>query len=161
MDREILFKGERFDNRGWIEGYFAQQKGKCYICTNPYQIMDGYSSKSGQHYGFGDFYEIDPGTICQYTGLNDKNGRKIFEGDIIQFEDTGEEGYEYKEAFDFTNKAKVVWNKGRFELDSFWNNNSGVMETMNDCPDEFYDMFEYYSEVIGNIFDNPELIGSD
>ena len=151
MEREILFKGKRKDNGKWIEGYY--QKRYDFFEDVQHLIFWDKSSTVWE------YAEVDPETVCQYTGLTDKNGRKIFEVYIIQFEETGEEGYEYKEAFDFTNKAKVVWNKGRFELDSFWSDNSGVMESMNDCPDEFYDMFEYYSEVISNIFDNPELIG--
>lgn len=90
--------------------------------------------------------------------VKNKNGTKIFEGDIVKFEDVGEEGYEYKEGFDYTNMAKVIWNKGRYELDSFFDDNSAVLDSMNECPDEFYAMFEHYSEVIGNIFDNPELL---
>lgn len=100
----------------------------------------------------------DSPTLCQCTGLKDKNGKLIWENDIIKFEDDGEEGYEYKEGFEFVNIAKVVWNKGRFELDKFMSDNSGVLDLMHNCPDDFYSMFEYYAEIIGNIFDNPELL---
>ena len=95
--------------------------------------------------------------LMQYTGLKDKNGREIYEGDILRFDDTGEEGYEYKEGIDFVNVATVVWKSGRFELDKFGNTNSAVVEEMNGCHEDFFLNFER-SEVIGNIHEHPSLL---
>lgn len=100
--------------------------------------------------------EVDPSTICQCTGLKDKNGKLIWENDIVSFEDTGEEGYEYKEGFDFVNKAKVEFAEGRWSLTDFVSDNSGVMDEMYDHA-EFMEFWQY-CEVIGNKFDNPELL---
>lgn len=95
--------------------------------------------------------------LMQYTGLKDKNGTEIYEGDIVKFEDVGEEGYEYKEGFDFTNYASIEFDNGRWELNNFLDNNSGILETMNSCHEDFITEFKSF-EVIGNIYENPELL---
>ena len=99
---------------------------------------------------------VSADTICQYTGLTDKNGNKIWENDIVQFEDTGEEGYEYKEGYDFVNRAMVEFAEARWSLTDFIDTNSAVVDEMYNHV-EFMDLWQY-CEVIGNIFDNPELL---
>lgn len=112
--REILFKAKRLDNGEWITGCYALMHGYHYIMPE-----DDYSI----------WYEVNPETICQYTGLTDKNGNKIWENDILKFE---------------WDKKKIV-DVIKYDPPMFTYSNSMRWNLQKD-------------EVIGNIFDNPELM---
>ena len=144
MGREILFKAKRKNWRElpkeewWIEGDLRQDRDleKAFVSGWSY-----YSSESGVERDPFE-YEIDPETICQYTGLTDKNGKRICENDIciihsISIDD--EDGY-------FT----IAWDEdgARFILDG------NLIVDFDNC-------YGYECEVIGNIFDNPELLKED
>ena len=155
--RQILFKAKRMDNEEWVEGSYAVIGDKHAIIKKELETYfssdNNYEKRSGS-----EVIQILPKTVCQYTELTDKKGKKIFEGDILEFDDVGEEGYEYKEGFDYKNRASVVFLKGRFELGNFMSTNSAVVEDMVCfCHEDFVSVFEE-NEVIGNIFDNPELL---
>ena len=128
--REILFRGKRYMDGQWVEGslFIDEKKDK-------HEILIGYVN-----YRVG--WEVDPETVGQYTGLNDKNGKKIFEGDIVLHPWNDQDKPEI-----FTIKFK----DGQFVA-------SPVKET-----EAFWDFmvggFSKEMEVIGNIHDNPELIG--
>ena len=120
--REILFRGKRTDGGEWVYGYIYQDGliGCNIFQTNPHLAA----------------YIVDPSTIGQYTGLTDKNGKKIFEGDIVLRHDK---------------KAEVRYQPSEFVL-VFPDNpypQCGLLTTS---------YLNEGIEVIGNIHDNPELL---
>ena len=74
MQERYLYRGKRIDNGEWVEGYFVQTVESSYIVV-PYK----HSTICGE----GSVIEVDPSTICQCTGLKDKNGNLIWENDIV------------------------------------------------------------------------------
>ena len=129
--REILFRGKWKNSGEWVYGnLFNPDKA-----DTPTQICIGtYIART--------CYEIDPETVGQYTGLTDRNGRKIFEGDIVVFADFFD---------DKIHRGEVYWCDSAFWFD--------CTETEGD--EGMYSL-AYISvnvlEVIGTIYDNPELL---
>lgn len=78
----IKFKAKRLDNNTWVEGYFYAECGNTYIIENRQE-----ESMLNRNIT----YEVDPSTVCQFTGLTDKNGTPIFEGDIVKYKDNNAE----------------------------------------------------------------------
>lgn len=96
--------------------------------------------------------------LMQYTGLKDKNSKEIFEGDIVKFEDCCEEGYEYKEGFEFDNIAEVVFENGRYILTNFIESDNSYYA--DDGIDEaLEEVLNGNCEVIGNIYEDKDLLG--
>lgn len=129
--REILFRGKRTDNDSWVEGLLF------YYYDSFYEEYRLHIQKAKPKVSF----EIDPNTICQYTGLVDRYNKKIFENDIVFW--TEPVGMGYREL-----KGKVVYKTQGFVIDCgkfVLTLSGGIIK-----PD-FY--------VIGNTYDNPELIG--
>lgn len=134
--REILFKAKRTDNGEWVEGYYLQDgvTGKVYIVQSGTCLNE--SEKVGEDGCLQFFaFEVDPSTICQYTGLRDKNGKKIWENDIIRC--GGNMMVSWRE-----DKASWILSKKGWLYNHFFG------ESVE--PEDV--------EVIGNIFDNQELL---
>lgn len=132
--RDIKFRGKELDTDRWIYGDLLQPTTLCAI----YEISD-YNSVDGSR------YDIDPETIGQYTGLRDANGVEIYEGDIVQ-------DYFHEK------KAKIIYMKSAFWLDYIsdfrqYRTNHSRYQLISDYATKTV------FEVIGNIYDNPELLG--
>lgn len=80
--RQIKFKAKRLDNNTWVEGYFYAECGNTYIIED--RQSESMLNRNGAH-------QVDPSTVCQFTGLKDKNGTPIYEGDIVTYKDNNAE----------------------------------------------------------------------
>ena len=132
--REILFKAKRKDNGKWVEGYY--QKRYDILGNEEHLIFHADSYKVWE------YAEVDPVTLCQFTELYDKNGKKIWENDICDRKE------KYPEI--------VKMNHGDWTLD--YSYLFGKEEGYNYCNLGFYVEERKCVETIGNIFDNPELL---
>lgn len=146
MDR-YLYKAKRLDNGEWVVGTLLHKSSSFSIECDEYYIFDGIETSSKD-----DMDLVDPSTICQCTGLKDKNGKLIWENDILH---NG-------------NYFIVKWNAPCARFDIVLNNSHnipiGKWEPMI-CDWKTNDFKEYRKsvdyEVIGNIFDNKELLESE
>lgn len=151
MNREILFRGKRIDNGEWCIGcVMFHDNDKATIFR--------------QHPGHGglDGIEVDPSTVCQYTGLTDKNGRKIWENDVVKFHGNDKDlvkivfgEFVVIETETFRGIDKVVgWHYEVLPTDEL-----SKIEPFN-ClmPINKYYVEILDAEVVGNIFDNSELL---
>ena len=142
--REILFRGKRIDNGEWVEGAFLNDRdGAFYICPAVSDISYG---DGGNRRRIGCWYKVDPSTVGQYTGLKDKNGKRIFEWDIVS-----QNWYDYDEPRD-DSFGKVEFCEYDCSFSVMDVNKDGFMP-LGRCGSYHWEV-----EAIGNIHDNPELL---
>lgn len=132
--REIVFRGKRIDTGEWVYGNLIQWRDGGVTILLEKDGIDGHLE-----------YDVDPDTVGQYTGLKDRNGKKIYEGDIVKtplldpiFGDV------LSDAFD---NVAISFHNGSFVV-AYYNVRHKIY--LQDLYDEI--------EVIGNIHDNPELL---
>ena len=136
--REIIFRGKRLDNGEWVYGSLFVGFKKSYICPEAIAMynFDGALCLGG-------FVEVSPESVGQYTGLKDKHGKMIWEGDIL--------GSRYDNLYPDDVAIEVVK----------WFRNGWYIQQENNLPDA---LCEYgvlpYSEVIGNVHDNKSLLNN-
>lgn len=119
--REIIFRGKRLNDGEWVEGNFV--KG----CIDDFAYIVEFGNKDLCR----NYVEVIPETVGQYTGFDDKNGKKVFEGDIL--------------------KAEIWWEQGG----CYPHTETRFIEAT--FPNMYKNHFEKF-EVVGNIYDNPELL---
>ncbi len=142
--RNLKFRGKT-ENNIWKYGSLLKD--------NPQKIYYIVDNEDGTG------REVLEKTIGQYTGLKDKNGKEIYEGDIVEFKDVGEEGYEYKEGFDFDNIAQVVYKNGIYTLSNFGETDNSYYATNSTDEERLEEVLRNGNcKVVGNIYDNPELL---
>ncbi|HCA28996.1 MAG TPA: hypothetical protein DEP23_05240 [Ruminococcaceae bacterium] len=134
--REILFRGKRIDNGKWESGYFADMGNKACIVKSyePYWDEDCKEFRCRQS----KIIPVDLSTVGQFTGLTDKNGKKIFEGDILEVKTLHDGDEEY-------------WSQpcgSAIPTVAEWGNRGWCLP---------YRVTADFA-IIGNIYDNPELL---
>ena len=158
--REILFRGKRTDNDEWIEGYLHKIDGvgKGYRAYGiQVQDIDSYMCRPHSH-------EVQPKTVGQFTGLTDKNGTKIFEGDVVRFNgqigtivfERGAFGIGIQNLIHYKRIEQFVEKRGAIYCGAYCDNFISLWEIYWNC--DCSDLIIKDVEVIGNIHDNPELL---
>lgn len=135
MNDRYLFRGKRTDNGEWVTGFYEESHGKSYI--NWEETIEKHDKSLRVIRSM----EVIRETVGQYTGLKDKNGNMIFEGDIIYC----------KSRLDSANMV-VIFECGQFRMilsENYYSYQTNI---------GFYDINCFDKEVIGNIHDNPELL---
>ena len=124
--REILFRGKRIDNGEWTEGYLFKQWNRTFLLWG----MTG---------DIPNMTEVIPETVGQFTGLTDKNGKKIFEGDVVEYAGSCGEIVFVERRWAFMSRERDMYCEWLSNLPQY---GTGIVE------------------IIGNIYDNKEILES-
>lgn len=140
--RDILFRGKEINQESgdWVYGLLTMNYDERFP-DFPAEMCDVYGQSE---------IKVDYKTVGQYTGLKDKNGNKIFEGDIVK--------YEFRRKFDEYDMSDAEIIDKIAEVVRFENGRFTPIPMVNSCDDYWYSYGLCNFEVIGNIHDNPELL---
>lgn len=145
MNDRYLYRAKRIDNGEWVIGFYHWTNWR-----NPQTKEIVEVTHSILPIDYQDSYHVDPSTICQCTGLKDKHGKLIWENDIVK---------EFNSSGDEWNLSQIVF--GEYSLNLGWCTKG--IKTLHEYNRRLFNVGFGTSEagkceVIGNIFDNPELL---
>ena len=155
--REILFRAKQVNNGEWVEGNYANLKW----CNNIIHVVipEGAEIDSGNT--LYEAYEINPETLCQYTGMADKNGKRIWENDIVSCE---HEKYLEDNPLEILPFSDPIKYKRNYSVE-FINTGSSYGYRLRNKSIHFMltgnVIYNHNIEILGNVFDNPELLKGD
>jgi uncharacterized phage protein (TIGR01671 family) len=135
--REIEFRGKRKDNRQWVSGYFVKDDAE-----TPFIHAEAWAGKS--------LFAVIPETVGQYTGIKDKDGKKIFEGDIVRLSKDGKD------------KSFIMFYNGSFYAADLKCYGEKVIEKIRMIAALYWGGYRRWTPtIIGNLWDTPELLGRE
>lgn len=154
MKDRYLFKAKRLDNGEWVKGALVYDN-----MDKLYRIIIELDYSTGTCIRAGKAPRVDASTICQYTGLKDKNGKLIWENDIVchAYTKYQKENTDYP-PFCRVKKRKnyvIKWDNTMVYLGFRYHNGRNIFPFKNGT------VINGDDEVIGNVFDNPELLESE
>lgn len=127
---DLIHMGISYTGKGWVHGYLIQQGNDSYI-------INGVIEANSEYISIGEWVPVFTDSVSQATGLQDKNGKTYYEGDLVKWDD---------EIF------QVKFDKYQFVLEGFY-------EPHQDVPYDFFSEGAYKdAEIIGNIYENPNLL---
>ena len=133
--REIIFKAKRIDNGEWIEGHYTECRGETFIGIDTSSMFEIFCPPVIR------WFKVSSETLCQFTGLCDKNGKRIWENDIMMAH--LDESYPENATYETVEWGVAGW----------------VTHEAGSTDREYLDEFDLeHFEVVGNIFDNKELL---
>ena len=144
--RDILFRGKRLDNGEWVYGYLL----KVTVGGNDIDVIVPHGAIINDLLIKRNIYQVDPETVGQCTELKDNNGNRIFEGDIVDYEDEAPGQYEYHDSL-IINRGTIKYGEGSFYFTNAVaaNLQDFVYKGVLDCM------------VVGNVHDNPQILESE
>lgn len=154
MNEERLCRGKRLDNGQWAQGYIVEQNTPEY---HAYIITDFCAEVDDRHVDIleCDIHEVGPDTVGRNTGLKDRNGKRIFEGDVLQFGERRLMVWWNGEDFQWQAKSIRGYDVIHYELFGGWD---WTNINLGDIYAEVPITGDMTTEIIGNIHDNPELM---
>lgn len=161
---EILFRGKRLDNGEWVEGFYFERKDTNGQIIEAVMIEDAYEQIAYGHRYLhsslcSESHRVLPETVGQYTGLNDRHAKRIFENDIVEFCGGKEQRYLIWWVREMSMLTAIPVDGISFNGHDYWNGHYPQFEYSTFClmmQDPWGDFRDIC--VIGNIHDNPELL---